>query len=123
MAKRLTRSSGYGQTLPLSPVRITGRCPHPLPPYPGGYKFSRKPCRVFVSYLKSAPVEYFSPKFSHIVRFWPLKITGKIPFLPEKSPSLLYFTFADNFEPYLPSVKARADSSTLATDSFEHDSQ
>jgi len=38
MDERQTMSSGYGQTLPLPQVRITGRRPHPLPPHtPRGY--------------------------------------------------------------------------------------
>jgi hypothetical protein len=70
------------------------------------------------------PVENFQPQNIPHSEIWPLKMAVKIPFLPEKSGFFTpKFAFADYFEPYLPSANFRADSSTFATESFEHDSQ
>jgi hypothetical protein len=43
-------------------------------------------------------------------------------FLPEKSGFLPIFAFADYFESHSPSANLRADSSTLAANSFEQES-
>ena len=64
---------------------VTRMTLHPHPPYtPGGYKFPKKSCKLFVSVLKSTPVENFSAQNIPHGEIWPPKITGKIRFFAEK---------------------------------------
>ncbi|MGB9409271.1 MAG: hypothetical protein WCA89_17180, partial [Terracidiphilus sp.] len=59
------------------------------PSTPLGYKYSLNPCRLFLTRLKSMPVENFPPQNIPHREIWPLKITGKIRFFAEKEPSLI----------------------------------
>src|ERR1035437_9865935 len=70
---------------------LSGMCPVrtpegvPPPPYtPLGYKFSLKPCRLFLTRLKSMPVDKILAQILPHREIGPLKITGKSGFLPKK---------------------------------------
>ena len=68
-------------------VRTTGRDPHPLPPYtPWGYKFTLILCRLFVTRLKSTPLNKRTVQILPHREIWPLKTTGKNRFFTPNQP-------------------------------------
>ena len=55
----------------------------PSPPYtPPGYKFPSKHCRLFITSLKSTPLQKLLTRILPHREIWPLKITEKFVFRP-----------------------------------------
>jgi hypothetical protein len=88
--------AGTGKLWRMRPVQYVGHPPGPYPKgYPPspytilGYKFPLKPCRLFLTRLKSTRVEKILPQNIPHREIWPLNINENIRFFTPKQPQLI----------------------------------